>query len=71
MKTQSIEKFEPTNDESLSQVNGRFWGSLFAGFAQAYDGGVTLDQLNGHVIRHPSRPCSPYGTGGTPNSCNP
>ena len=43
MKTQSIEKFEPTNDESLSQVNGGFWGSLFAGFAQAYDGGVTLD----------------------------
>ena len=44
------------NDESLSQVNGGFWGSLFAGFAQVYDGGVTLDQLNGRVIRHPSRP---------------
>ena len=31
----------------------------------------TLDQLNGKwPIIHPSKPCSPYGIGGTPNSCN-
>ena len=30
-----------------------------------------LDQLNGKwPIIHLSKPCSPYGIGGTPNSCN-
>ena len=31
----------------------------------------TLDQLNGKwPIIHLSKPCSPYGIVGTPNSCN-
>ena len=31
----------------------------------------TLDQLNGKwPIIHLSKPCSPYGIGGTLNSCN-
>ncbi|MGT2912739.1 bacteriocin class II with double-glycine leader peptide [Streptococcus criceti] len=71
MKTQAIKKFEVINDEGLAQVKGGYFGALLAGLAQAYDGSVTLDQLNGRVIGHSSNTCSPYGNGGTPNSCIP
>jgi len=44
---------------------------VFSGLLGGLAPSPTLDQLNGKwPIIHFSKPCGPYGIGGTPNSCN-
>ena len=68
-----VKKFEVMADTTLANVKGgwRGWGEALAGLLGGLATSPTLDQLNGKwPIRRPSKMCSPYGTGGTPNSCN-
>ena len=47
------------------------WRDVFSGLLGGLAPSPTLDQLNGKwPIIHFSKPCGPYGIGGTPNSCN-
>ncbi|MGT2923793.1 Blp family class II bacteriocin [Streptococcus caviae] len=70
MNTQVFEQFEIMTKEELSKIEGGFGGLFLGGAISAFDGGgVTLEQLNG-IDRSTPKSCSPYGTGGTPNSCN-
>ncbi|HFR3816026.1 TPA: ComC/BlpC family peptide pheromone/bacteriocin [Streptococcus suis] len=73
MNTKIMERFEEIRGDRLLDIKGGFpWGTLFSGAIDAMDGGgPTLDQLNGKwPKRNPPRPCTPFGTGGTPNACN-
>ena len=63
-------QLEVMDTEMLAKVEGGF-GDMLSGLLGGLAPSPTLDQLNGKwPIRHPSKPCSPYGIGGTPNSCN-
>ncbi len=65
-----MEQFEIMDTDMLAKVEGG-WGDMLSGLLGGLAPSPTLDQLNGKwPIRHPSKPCSPYGIGGTPNSCN-
>ncbi|MGT2756552.1 Blp family class II bacteriocin [Streptococcus ovuberis] len=68
MNTKTMERFNTLNAETLATVEGGFWGLFLGGAISAFDGGPTLEQLNGKKLPTP-RSCSPYGTGGTPNAC--
>lgn len=70
MNTKTMSQFEMMDTEMLAKVEGGF-GDMLSGLLGGLAPSPTLDQLNGKwPIRHPSKPCSPYGIGGTPNSCN-
>ena len=70
MNTKMMEQFEIMDTDMLAKVEGG-WGDMLSGLLGGLAPSPTLDQLNGKwPIRHPSKPCSPYGIGGTPNSCN-
>nr|WP_025171748.1 bacteriocin class II family protein [uncultured Streptococcus sp.] len=70
MDTKMMEQFEIMDTDMLAKVEGG-WGDMLSGLLGGLAPSPTLDQLNGKwPIRHPSKPCSPYGIGGTPNSCN-
>ena len=70
MNTKMMEQFEIMDTDMLAKVEGGF-GDMLSGLLGGLAPSPTLDQLNGKwPIRHPSKPCSPYGIGGTPNSCN-
>ena len=65
-----MEQFEIMNTDMLAKVEGG-WGDMIAGLLGGLAPSPTLDQLNGKwPIIHFSKPCSPYGIGETPNSCN-
>ena len=65
-----MEQFEIMDTDMLAKVEGG-WGDMLSGLLGGLAPSPTLDQLKGKwPIRHPSKPCSPYGIGGTPNSCN-
>ena len=69
----TLEEFETLTDAQLSVIEGggSSWGDALAGLLGGLAPSPTLDQLNGKwPVRHPSKTCSPYGTGGTPNACN-
>lgn len=68
----NMNEFKTINEDKLLHIEGGFWGLFLGGTISALDGGgVTLDQLNGGRTRgFKACTCSPYGTGGTPNSCN-
>ena len=73
MNTKTMSQFEMMDTEMLAKVEGGFggWGDVFSSLLGGLAPSPTLDQLNGKwPIIHPSKPCSPYGIGGTPNSCN-
>ncbi|MGZ9814172.1 bacteriocin class II family protein [Streptococcus sp. V913] len=70
MDTKMMEQFEIMDTDMLAKVEGG-WGDMLSGLLGGLAPSPTLDQLNGKwPIRHPSKPCSPYGIGGTLNSCN-
>ena len=70
MNTKMMSQFEIIDTDMLAKVEGG-WGDMLSGLLGGLAPSPTLDQLNGKwPIRHPSKPCSPYGIGGTPNSCN-
>ncbi|MEZ7599405.1 MULTISPECIES: ComC/BlpC family peptide pheromone/bacteriocin [unclassified Streptococcus] len=70
MNTKMMLQLEVMDTEMLAKVEGGF-GDMLSGLLGGLAPSPTLDQLNGKwPIRHPSKPCSPYGIGGTPNSCN-
>lgn len=70
MNTKMLSQLEVMDAEMLAKVEGG-WGDMLSGLLGGLAPSPTLDQLNGKwPIRHPSKPCSPYGIGGTPNSCN-
>ena len=69
MNTKMMLQLEVMDTEMLAKVEGGF-GDMLSGLLGGLAPSPTLDQLNGKwPIRHPSKPCSPYGIGGTPNSC--
>lgn len=73
MNTKMMEQFEVMDTEMLAKVEGGFggWGDMISGLLGGLAPSPTLDQLNGKwPIIHFSKPCGPYGIGGTPNSCN-
>ena len=73
MNTKMMEQFEMMDTEKLAKVEGGFggWGDMISGLLGGLALSPTLDQLNGKwSIIHLSKPCSPYGIGGTSNSCN-
>ncbi|MQP97179.1 ComC/BlpC family leader-containing pheromone/bacteriocin [Streptococcus mitis] len=73
MNTKTMSQFEMMDNEMLAKVEGGFggWGDMVAGLLGGLAPSPTLDQLNGKwPIIHFSKPCGPYGIGGTPNSCN-
>ena len=70
MNTKMMLQLEVMDTEMLARVEGGF-GDMLSGLLGGLAPSPTLDQLNGKwPIRHPSKPCSPYGIGGTPNSSN-
>lgn len=73
MNTKMMEQFEMMDTEKLAKVEGGFggWGDMLSGLLGGLALSPTLDQLNGKwPIIPPSKPCSPYGIGEAPNSCN-
>jgi len=69
----AIQDVSMTDTDMLAKVEGGFggWGDMIAGLLGGLAPSPTLDQLNGKwPIIHFSKPCGPYGIGGTPNSCN-
>ncbi len=73
MNTKTMSQFEMMDTEMLAKVEGGFggWGDMLSRLLGGLAPSPTLDQLNGKwSIIHLSKPCSPYGIGETPNSCN-
>ena len=73
MNTKMMEQFEIMDTDMLAKVEGGFggWGDMLSALLGGLALSSTLDQLNGKwPIIHLSKPCGPYGIGGTPNSCN-
>ena len=73
MNTKTMSQFEMMDTEMLAKVEGSFggWGDMLSGLLDGLAPSPILDQFNGKwPIIHLSKPCSPYGIGGTPNSCN-
>lgn len=73
MKIDRKKHFIPLSNEQLMLVTGSWsgWGAALQGLLGGLAPSPTLDQLNGRwPIRNPPKACGPYGTGGTPNSCN-
>ena len=70
MNLKMMEQFEIMDTDMLAKVEGG-WGDMLSGLLGGLAPSPTLDQLNGKwPIIHFSKPCSPYGIGETPNSCN-
>ena len=73
MNIKMMEQFEIMDTDMLACVEGGFggWGDMLSALLGGLALSPTLDQLNGKwPIIHFSKPCSPYGIVGTPNSCN-
>ena len=73
MNTKTMSQFEMMDTEMLAKVEGGFggWGDMVAGLLGGRSTFSNFGSINGKwPIIHPSKPCSPYGIGGTPNSCN-
>ena len=73
MNTKTMSQFEMMDTDMLACAEGGFggWGDLLSALLGGLAPSPTLDQLNGKwPIIHFSKPCGPYGIGGTPNSCN-
>lgn len=63
---------ELTNEECRTVIGGHWIGDILGaigGAAHPVNPQKVVNQLNGRPAVKP-RSCSPYGTGGTPNSCN-
>ena len=69
MNTEIMKQFEGLEVNDLSSISGGWWD--FSGLFSVFSPATSVDQLNGKwPVRNPPKACSPYGTGGTPNSCN-
>ena len=73
MNTKMMSQFEIMDTDMLACAEGGFggWGYMLSALLGGLAPSPILDQLNGKwPIIHFSKPCGPYGIGGTPNSCN-
>lgn len=73
MSTDAMKQFKSLSNEKLMHIAGGWsgWGDILQGLLGGFAPSPTVDQLNGKwPVRNPPKPCSPYGTGGTPNACN-
>lgn len=67
-----MENLRELSLEELESINGGFgWGDAILGLLGGFAKPPTLEQLNGGATKNfKAHSCSPYGQGGTPNSCN-
>lgn len=73
MNTDVMKRFKSLSNENLMHIAGGWsgLGDILQGILGGFAPSPTVDQLNGKwPVRNPPKPCSPYGTGGTPNACN-
>ena len=73
MNTKTIAQFDDVDTDVLITVivGAGGWADVLSGLLGGFAPSPTVDQLNGKwPVRNPPKACSPYGTGGTPNSCN-
>ncbi|HJG03658.1 MAG TPA: hypothetical protein K8V99_03600 [Megamonas funiformis] len=67
-----MKKFKPLENKNLAAiVGGNGWGDVLLGLLGGFAKSPTVEQLNGGATKNfKAYNCGPYGTGGTPNSCN-